>query len=283
MSHIRELFTSSLFAVNDAICTAGKSGLTSTRGGPDTFVAVIRRGCYDYHFGSRLFFADTTTAFIYDAGAEYRTSHPTDGGDDITKIQLAPELMAELFKDRRPNEHVQFNVTPATQLSHFRTYALLNGEPRESLAKEEAVLGLLGQLTGDPSSEPGSTRQRRFVDRARAVLSEHLEQNLDLAAVAGEAGCSPYYLMRIFRTRTGQALRGYRTRLRVFAALERLAQGADDITALALDVGFSSHSHLTDAFRAVFQAAPSQLREQLAGDGLAEQRRRMEAQLRTPA
>jgi AraC-like DNA-binding protein len=283
MSHIRELFTSSLFAVNDAICTAGKSGPTSTRGGPDTYIALIRRGCYDYHFGSRLYFADTSTAFIYDAGAEYRSSHPTDGGDDITKVQVEPELMAELFRARRPNEHVQFNLTPTSQLDHFRTYALLNGGAGEALAKEEAVLGLLAQLAGEAAPLAGSARQQRLVDRAKAALSEHLERNLDLAAVAMEAGCSPYYLMRLFKARTGQALRSYRTRLRVVAALDRLSQGAEDITALALDVGFSSHSHLTDAFRAVFRAAPSQLREQLAGDGLAERRRRLQAQLRTAA
>lgn len=283
MSHIRELYVSRLVAVNDAICTAGKSGPTPTRGGAETYIALIRRGCYDYHFGSRLYFADTSTAFIYDAGAEYRASHPTDGGDDITKVQVAPELMAELFSARRPNEHVQFNLTPATQLGHFRTYAMLNGGGGEALGMEEVVLGLLNQLTANPIPVANCTRQRRLVDRAKAILSEHLERNLDLTAVAEEVGCSPYHLMRIFRGQTGQALRGYRVRLRMIAALDRLAQGADDITALALDVGFSSHSHMTDAFRAVFHLAPSQLREQLARGGLDDRRRFLEAQVRSAA
>jgi AraC-like DNA-binding protein len=37
-------------------------------------------------------------------------------------------------------------------------------------------------------------------------------------------------------------------------------EGADDLTALALELGFSSHSHFTDAFRAEFGRAPSRIR-----------------------
>ena len=58
-------------------------------------------------------------------------------------------------------------------------------------------------------------------------------------------------------------LHRYLTRLRLRAALERLAGGANDLTALALDLGFSSHSHFADAFRREFGRTPSAVR----GDG----------------
>ena len=45
------------------------------------------------------------------------------------------------------------------------------------------------------------------------------------------------------------------------AALERLAVGADDLTTLALELGFSSHSHFTDAFRREFGRPPSAARK----------------------
>jgi AraC-like DNA-binding protein len=49
------------------------------------------------------------------------------------------------------------------------------------------------------------------------------------------------------------------TQLRLARALFQLPD-ADDLTTLALDVGFSSHSHFTLAFRRAFGCTPSQFR-----------------------
>jgi AraC-like DNA-binding protein len=48
--------------------------------------------------------------------------------------------------------------------------------------------------------------------------------------------------------------------LRLSRALVELPH-ANDLTALALDLGFSSHSHFTAAFRRMFQCTPSEFRE----------------------
>ena len=67
-------------------------------------------------------------------------------------------------------------------------------------------------------------------------------------------------MARVFRQRTGVPLHRYLTRLRLRAALERLAGGVIDLTALALDLGFSSHSHFSDSFRREFARTPSDVR-----------------------
>jgi AraC-like DNA-binding protein len=46
----------------------------------------------------------------------------------------------------------------------------------------------------------------------------------------------------------------------LIAAVQAILDGCGDLTALALDLGFSSHSHFTDAFRRRFGMAPSSLR-----------------------
>jgi AraC-like DNA-binding protein len=71
---------------------------------------------------------------------------------------------------------------------------------------------------------------------------------------------SPFHLARVFHERAGVPVHRYLTRLRLRAALDRLMGGADDLTALALDLGFSSHSHFTDAFRTEFGRPPSAVR-----------------------
>jgi AraC-like DNA-binding protein len=74
---------------------------------------------------------------------------------------------------------------------------------------------------------------------------------------------SPFHLARRFKRANGVGLHRYRTRLRMALALARLGDGATDLTALALDLGFNSHSHFSAAFGAHFGVAPSRARDLL--------------------
>ena len=65
------------------------------------------------------------------------------------------------------------------------------------------------------------------------------------------------HLARIFQQQTGVPVHRYLTQLRLRASLEQLADDVNDLTAVALDLGFSSHSHFTDAFRREFGHSPS--------------------------
>lgn len=287
MSHVTSLFSSPVLEMADAICTMGKSGKSGPRGGGGSHIAFIRRGCFDYHLGARSYFADNCKAFIYDEGAEYRTSHPCDGGDDCTIAHIDDDLLAEVFGHRRRHEHIEFHMSPAAQLSHLAAYAVLRHPDTDLLTAEEVSLSLLNLLTrqrpmGDGAGR-AAARQRRIMDRVKAILNERMGENLSLAPLAREVGCSPYHLMHLFRAETGQAIRRYRSQLRVAAALERVVEGADDLTELAFDLGFSSHSHLTDSFKTLLGVTPSELRLTLGREAIAEKRSFLEAAMRRAA
>jgi AraC-like DNA-binding protein len=287
MSHVSILFSSPVLEVSDAVCTMGKSGKSTPRGEGGSHLALIRRGCFDYHLGARSYFADNCKALIYDEGAEYRTSHPCDGGDDCTIVNLADDLMGEIFGRRRKHEHVEFHMSPAAQLAHLAAYAVLRHPDTDTLTAEEVSLGLIHTLArqrplGDGTGR-AAARQRRIMDGVKALLNERMDENLSLAVLAREVACSPYHLMHLFRAETGQPIRRYRSQLRVAAALERLVEGADDLTELALHCGFSSHSHLTDTFKAVLGLTPSELRQRFGHEALAEKRSLLEAALRRAA
>jgi AraC family transcriptional regulator len=57
----------------------------------------------------------------------------------------------------------------------------------------------------------------------------------------------------------GLPLYRYQLRLRLSRALDLLAQ-CRDLTALGLDLGFSSHSHFSAAFRQAYGRSPSEFR-----------------------
>jgi AraC family transcriptional regulator len=77
-----------------------------------------------------------------------------------------------------------------------------------------------------------------------------------LAEIAGELRVSPVYLTQVFQQVEGLPLYQYQLRLRLARALDLLAR-RDDLTALALDLGFSSHSHFSAAFRRLYGYSPS--------------------------
>jgi AraC-like DNA-binding protein len=281
MAHIETLFSSPLVQVQDVCCAAGRSGLSDTRSDAVAHVCMVRRGCFHYHLGPRTYFADSSRVLIHDDGVEYRTSHPCDGGDDCTVIVLTPELMAEAFGRRRRHEEIEFEMAPAGQVSHLAAYALLRHPLTERLAGEEAAIGLVQAIAGGRSQkvDPGSadSERLRIVRRVKGLLNDRLDENLSLSALARDAGCSPYHLMHQFRGHTGQTIRGYRARLRVAAALDLMVQGAWDLTDLALQCGFASHSHMSETFRAVLGMTPSELRLQLTGEALQQKRRFVQA------
>ena len=62
---------------------------------------------------------------------------------------------------------------------------------------------------------------------------------------------------------TGETISRYLLRLRLGAAVERLAEGERDIAALAIDLGFAHHSHFSARFRRAFGITPTHAREML--------------------
>ena len=72
-------------------------------------------------------------------------------------------------------------------------------------------------------------------------------------------GTSPSYLAEVFREIVGIPLHRYQLDLRLMRASELLGT-QDDLASLALDLGFSSHSHFTTAFRRRFGKTPAEAR-----------------------
>jgi AraC family transcriptional regulator len=125
---------------------------------------------------------------------------------------------------------------------------------------EETTVGLLpGAMLHAPRA-PVSARTLFVIRQAKAFLEAELANRIRLIDVARAVGTSPAHLTVLFRRVEGIPLHRYLIRLRLSRALVQLPY-ADDLTKLALDVGFSSHSHFTAAFRRAYGVTPSQVRE----------------------
>src|SRR5438093_7174967 len=98
-----------------------------------------------------------------------------------------------------------------------------------------------------------------MIRRTKEFLDARFTERLHLTEVADAVGASPAYLTDVFRQFEGISLHRYLTQLRLARALNELPQ-TSDLTRLALDLGFSSHSHFTMAFRRAFGCTPSGFR-----------------------
>ncbi len=95
-------------------------------------------------------------------------------------------------------------------------------------------------------------RQKRLarerVERVVALLRQHLAQPPSLDAIGRETGCSPFYLSRTFSREMGMTIPQYLRKIRMERAAELLRSGNYNVTEAALEVGYSSLSHFSQAF-----------------------------------
>ena len=71
----------------------------------------------------------------------------------------------------------------------------------------------------------------------------------------------------------GSSIYDYVLRERLAHSLGAVLDGADELTAVALDAGFASHSHFTARFREFFGVTPTALRRAATADGIAQLRK----------
>ena len=142
---------------------------------------------------------------------------------------------------------------------------LLNGGD-DPLSLEERTLDILKQVLAqrgcnDPTSPSSDARtQKRLADMLEYLSAKRCE-HIKLDDVGRVAGCSSWHAARVFRKQMGLPIHRYLKRLRLRHALAAVAQGSDDLTQLALQCGFSSHSHMTAAFRTEFSVVPRAIRQ----------------------
>lgn len=104
------------------------------------------------------------------------------------------------------------------------------------------------------------TRQQRLaqerVEQVLFLLKQNLAEPPSLEELGKKIGCSHFYLSRIFSAQTGQTITQYLRRLRMEKAAELLRSREFNVTEAALEVGYASPSHFSQAFHEAFGCCP---------------------------
>lgn len=230
------------------------------------------------HEGRSPVTADPCTVTFYNRGQRY-TREPLDPrGDRCEWFAVRPDVLREVLVDYDPA--VRDRPDPFARThghSDNRTYAaqrtltrhLAGASMPDPLAVDEAVIAVLDRVlaaTHDRTPRPAEDTRalaqstRALVQAVRTHLRRRFREGDTLDDIADAVGSSVFHLCRVFKRETGMTIHGYRQQLRLRRALEMVARADGNLTAIALQLGFSSHSHFTATFRKAFGTTPSRFR-----------------------
>jgi AraC family transcriptional regulator len=218
------------------------------------------------------FLCDATIATLYNRGQRYERRSVSPEGDRCDWFGVTDDLAREVARSLditiddapRPIRYARAPVPVALYRRQRRFFvAVRDREVVDPLAIEETTISLLRAVLASAYADacrlerPDQRSARaELVAAAREMIARDFATPLTLSSLAIRLGCSPFHLCRAFSGETGTTLHAYQTDLRLRATLEGVEAGGR-LTDVALEAGFSSHSHFTQAFRRAFGVPPS--------------------------
>jgi len=261
------LLDAATVSITDVTCKASCGHRSAEECTRVTHLVFPYRGAFVRHVGSKdAAVAEANQVVFFNAGESYRISHPIEGGDACLSLSIDAVFLRELA----PKELVSDGETFAFRRQRLRIdpraqvlVALLRHSLRtnaiETLEAETLALTLVRRALGERTSHAtrATPSRQKLVDRTKLVLSSDMSRRWTLAEVAAEVGVSPVYLTQVFGQVEEVPLYQYQLRLRLARALDLLGE-YDDLSRLGLDLGFSSHSHFSYAFRQTYGRSPTE-------------------------
>lgn len=223
--------------------------------------------------------ADAAHAVFFTADRPYRVSHPTDRGDDCLVLEYRPPVLLELLNEadpaaaETPRTPFRVGMVPLRPRAILRRRLLWHRLARGiagRLEVEEAALEMFdAALDAGRHYSPVPRRSRSMVSRrsdivrlTQASIAARPSKPWTLDALARHVQCSPFHLAHVFGEDVGIPIHQYHLLARLTQALDGVLDSSDRLSAIALDAGFTHHSHFTATFRRAFGVTPSQLRRQ---------------------
>jgi AraC-like DNA-binding protein len=266
---VHRLLQTAVVAVRDVVCGGLHPGPSDERRASASRLVIPYRGAFVRHCDVEQVVVESGQVLLINPTDGYRISHPVLGGHANVDLILEEGLLRELcpkslltqfgpprFSQRR------LGIDPRAQaLSALLRHSLHQGTA-EVLEAESLALTLAQRALG-PRTTRGlraTAGRRRLVDRAKLLIAGDLSRRWTLSDIATDLHCSPVYLTQLFQQAEGVPLYRYQLRVRLARALDLLPQ-YEDISALSFELGFSSHSHFSAAFKQAYGRSPSEFRQ----------------------
>ncbi len=263
------LFSSDTACIADVRCRGECRHRSGEEHTTDAQLIFPYCGTFIRHLGSAVSVADANQVLFFSADEVHQVSHPVIGGDFCLVMTLPEMVLQELagthFYDATTRRFRirERNLDPSAQALRSVLLKRLATNTSTTLEAESMSLALATLAFAPlPTARHRPTRSKRhLIDRVKLLLAESVSKKISLAEIGSGVVASPVYLTQIFSELEGVPLYRYHLRLRLAQALLRLPE-QKDLSALAHDLGFSSHSQFTTLFGQTFGLAPKAFMQQ---------------------
>lgn len=246
-------------------------------GGTEICLNLAGRGSVRWN-GTEAQFTPMTAGFYCRGAKPLQATRTAGEHHQFITVELAPEFLTRHLAGQEAALHPLVRsvvggkrdvsgVGPALPLNPHQQQLVqsLRNPPVAAAAQGLWYQGKAAELMAQLFFQPGDaeffcTRQHRLskkrTERVIAILRRDLANPPALEQLGKEVGCSAFYLSRTFSQETGSTIPQYLQRLRMDRAAELLRSGRYNVTEAALEVGYSSFSHFSLAFRQTHGCCP---------------------------
>ena len=188
--------------VRDIVCSGGCRHRSAVECAQTTYLVFPYRGVYVRHVGRNDSVAESNQVLFFNAGEEYRISHPVEGGDACLSVGVAEQWLDELAPRQHMRDRAGLTFRRQRLRIDARAQALvatlrygLDRNVAEPLAAETLTLTLVRRALGERTSHAASASvgRQKLVDRAKLLLSSDPTRRWTLGEVGAAVGVSPVY------------------------------------------------------------------------------------------
>jgi len=266
-------------SVVDHRCEAevGEAPFTEVHG--SYALSYVRSGSFGYEVAGSAHQLVTGSILVGFPGQSYRCTHPHAARDECLAFELSPAVVDALGGSDAAWRTAA--LPPLAELVVLGELAQAAASGRSDVGVEEVGLLLAARflevVTGRPASRgTAGPRDRRRAVEAALWMDAHSHRQVSLEGLAATAGLSSFHFLRLFSRVLGVTPHQYLVRARLRHAARLLAAGAEAVTEVALDVGFTDLSNFIRTFRRAAGVPPRRFR-QLARGGRKIVQARLEA------
>lgn len=277
---LQTLFESELLTVRHAVARPSPSS-DVMYGIADVVIMPIAGVFAKHDSPSQRFIANSNHALFFGRGKPYRISFPGDIGDESLVLRFSDEALTGLLAETAGVENLfspclrtHCLLPPSTILQRDLLWHYLAHGIVTPLAIEEICLSMVAASIRAACKDSRAverarraftmSRRRQQVESVKELISLCPAREWTLDALARQANTSPYHLARVFREEVGVPVYQYLLRSRLGKALEGMRTADTRLTDIALEAGFSTHSHFSSNFQSLFGISPSQFRSRMS-------------------
>ncbi len=264
--------------VSDSRCRPPHAGSLPERVLGAHTIVFPRSGVFVRHRAGDRDVGDPNHVIFFNPDEPYRSTHPGGQGDDCDVVTIRGETLREVVgkwdsavasRGDRVFAFGSHTTSPRVALLQRIIFAGLSTAAGAAEGAEGAVLAVIERVLEEAyRSRPvralflsQTTRQHEaWAESVMSMLASQFRRGPSLAEVSDAAGCSPFHLCRVFKRCTGVSIHRYLNSLRLRSSLDDVLDAGTHLADLADTLGYSSHSHFTDAFRREFGVTPTAVR-----------------------